>query len=112
MNLLVTIVPVVYLYLNCKILRDRFTLVTEELEQFTYMQGVESSKVDKCLHDFNRLIDELHRSNFFWSRFVSFSYHIGLALCSILLLVGLYSDNLFMVSISLCVTENNPTIVN
>ena len=88
MNLLITIGPIVHFYLVCKILRERFNHITEKLKKFNHWQKLNSRKVDKHIHDFNQLIDELQRSNFFWSKFLSFGYHIGLAICSILFLCG------------------------
>lgn len=78
MNLLITLGPIVHLFLTCKILRDRFTHVTEKLRKTT-SQKLDEHQMNKHLHDFSLLIDELQRINFFWSKFMSFNYHLGKA---------------------------------
>lgn len=80
-----------YFFLITQNLNERFTHVIEQLQQFAYVSNeIDSSKVDQHLHEFNVLIDELHKCNFFWSKLMAYNYYICLTICCIELLVGEY----------------------
>lgn len=98
-NLIVIIGSSTYLYLNSKILGERFTTVIKKLEReriqkFTGTRRIDMSKIDKYLHQFNILVDELNRSNFFWSQIIAINYYVSLTICSIEFLVGMYRQEI------------------
>lgn len=79
----------VYFYLNARMLAERFTHVTQKLQNFAYgREPIDPVKIDKLLLQFNILIDELHKCNFFWSKMMAFNYYISLAICCTEILVG------------------------
>ena len=53
--------------------------VTEKLKKFSNgRKPIDPAKVDKRLQEFNILIDELHKCNFFWSKLMLYNLYIGL----------------------------------
>lgn len=91
MNFLVLVGSSCYLYLNCKILGERFTHVIKQLEKFTNgRRRIDTARIDRHLQEFGILIDELHKCNFFWSKIMLVNYYFALAICTIELLVGKY----------------------
>ena len=88
MNLMQSLSPILYFYLNCRILTERFVQIRLKLEKLANCKQVKASKIDKCLHDYSTIIDELQRSDFFWSKYLAFNYHLGVAICSSMFLCG------------------------
>ena len=87
MNLLVVLSPVLYLYLTCLILRDRFAQTTVRLEAFTTDKAMDLAKLDEYLLDFNRIVDDLQKCDRFWSQILSSQYLLAISICSVLFLV-------------------------
>lgn len=88
MNLLVSLSPIVFLYLNCRILIERFDQMRLKIEKLANGRKFRQSKIDKCLSDYATIIDEVQRCNFFFSKYLAFNYHLAIAICSSLFLCG------------------------
>lgn len=89
LNLMILVAGSLYLYLNTRILTERFAIVTKRLTKLARSRkAIHPPQVDRNLQEFSILIDELHKCNFFWSHMMSYNYYIALAICCIELLVG------------------------
>ena len=79
---------ILYLYLISRFLTERFDLVQTEFYELAYAGGkLDTNALDRFIHRFERIIDDLQRADHFWCKFNSLNYHFGMALCSVLLLV-------------------------
>lgn len=80
---------ILYLYLISRFLKERFDLVQIELNRLAYSSAgkLDLATLDRLIHRFNLIVDDLQRADHFWSKFNSLNYHFGMALCSVLLLV-------------------------
>ena len=86
MNLIMNIGLIIYLYLICKILGERFDIIRLNFNHL--LQGrfnLEELKI--LLHDFNLVVDDLQKCNHFWSKFNFWNYHLAIVICSILFLI-------------------------
>lgn len=80
-TLLSTHAPMLYLYLTCRTLEERLERTTFKLKhlldnsELNFLSKLTSTKIDRYLHDFGTIVDEIQRCNFFWSRY-SFYYDL------------------------------------
>ena len=78
---------ITYLYLVCKILRERFDIITSELHCLVRNKS-DLHKLKTLLDDFNLNVDDLQKSDHFWSKFIFWNYHFATLNCSVLFLTG------------------------
>lgn len=83
-----THVPVAYLYLNCKILEERFAVIFRRLQRVALHSKSDSSKVNRYLLDLGTIIDEIQRCDFFWSKYLAMNYYFAIFTCCICFLCG------------------------
>ena len=87
MNSIITLGLITYLYLVCKILKERFDIITSELH-FLVQKKFDLHKLKTLLNDFNLVVDDLQRCDHFWSKFNFWNYHLATLISSILFLTG------------------------
>ena len=85
MNLIMNIGLITYFYLICKILKERFDIITTELNCLV-QEKFDLHKLKTLLNDFNLTVDDLQKSDHFWSKFNFWNYHSATLICSILFL--------------------------
>ena len=78
---------ITYLYLVCKILKERFDIITSELHCLV-RNKIDLHKLKTLLNDFNLIVDDLQKCDYFWSKFNFWNYHIATLNCSVLFLTG------------------------
>lgn len=78
---------ILFLYLICKFLKDRFDHIRIVFEQLAIKKKLDLEFVDKNVYRFNLIVDDLQRCDVFWSKFNFLNYNFALILCSVLLLV-------------------------
>ena len=79
---------ILYLYLISRFLKERFELVQIELDRLAYSADkLDLAALDRLIHRFNLIVDDLQKADHFWSKFNSLNYHFGMVLCSVLLLL-------------------------
>ena len=86
MNLLMNVGLVIYLYLICKILRERFDIIRLNFNHL-HQGKFNLNELKSLLHDFNLVVDDLQKCNHFWSKFNFWNYHLAIVICSILFLI-------------------------
>lgn len=80
--------PVVYLYLNCRLLEERIVRTTRRLQGLVIRPDLDSSRLRRYLADLGTIFDEVQRCNFFWCQVLAMNYFIALLACSICFLCG------------------------
>ena len=88
MNLTIAIGMITYLYLVCKILRERYDIISSDLNRLV-RKKIDLHKLKALLNDFNLVVDDLQRCDYFWSKFIFWNYHMAVVICSILFLFGI-----------------------
>lgn len=79
---------ILYLFLTGKLFEERFDHVCAQLSEIAFDdKPLDLKVIDRLVHRFNVIIDDLQKCNYFWSKFNFLNYHYGLILCSVLLLV-------------------------
>ena len=74
-----------FLFLISKLLEDRFKLVAIELEKLAN-SNFNQSKLDQNIHNFNLIVNDLLKCDFFFSKFNFFNYHMAMFICSVSIL--------------------------
>ena len=83
MCLLGQLISSLFLFLITRTLSERFGHVTEQLQKLAYSPNeIDPSKVDQHLNEFNVVIDQLLKCNFFWGKVITrllyYSLKLGL----------------------------------
>lgn len=76
------------MYLNCKILKVRINRTLIRLQRSAHPSTFNATKVNRYLLDLGGIFDEVQRSDFFWSRYLSMNYYFAIAICAICFLCG------------------------
>ena len=92
LNAIIVLGPVAFLYLNCRILNERFELAICKLKR----QIHDFDKMRRHLREFNSIIDDLQRCDHFWSNYIFANYYLSIFVCSILFLISKY----FLIALS------------
>lgn len=85
MNFMITHSPIIYLFLNCKLLEERIVRTCRRLQKASFGSP---SKVNRYLAHLGTIVDEVQRCNFFWSSVLAFNYHFAIWICSLVFLCG------------------------
>ena len=80
--------PLVFMFLTCRLLKQRLLRITAKLKRLSGEWQFNPSKVDRYVHHFGILVDEIQRCNFFWAKYLTLNYHISIFILSISLLCG------------------------
>ena len=87
-NLAAVIGTMIYLYLICRLLIERFDLVAHRLRRLAVAKKLDVPEVQKTTAIFEQIVNDLQKSDHFFAKFNLTNYYFGVSICSMTLVNG------------------------